>query len=133
MHVVTIANDKKQISNNIFVLTERQESLIDNLRDMQNILEEYTLDHNVSSFIYSILVIFHKSIILVSCHQKNDGISFYYFFKQTYSGKVISVVLMYIKHTESVLLFYEKLVNAREEVDIILEEFNLNPQDSQVL
>ena len=40
---------------------------------------------------------------------------------------------MYIKHTESVLLFYEKLVNAREEADIILGEFNLNPQDSQVL
>ena len=69
MHVVTIAYDKKQISNNIFVLIERQESLIDNLRDMQNILEEYTLDHNVSSFTYSILVIFlqkHHSCLMSS-------------------------------------------------------------------
>ena len=67
---------------------------------MQSILEDYTLDHNISSFRYSSLVICYKSTILVSCHQKNDGILFFQVFKQTYSGEVISVVLMYKKCTE---------------------------------
>ena len=41
---------------------------------------------------------------------------------------------MYKKYTESVSSLYEKLetLNAREEVDIIVENFNLNAQDSQV-
>ena len=52
------------------------------------------------------------------------GFHFFQVFKQTYSGKVISVVLMYSKQTESVSLFYEKLetLSAREEV-IILGDF----------
>ena len=47
--------------------------------------------------------------------------------------KVISVVLMYRKYIESVSLFHEKLetFKAREEVDVILREFNLNAQDPQ--
>ena len=54
--------------------------------------------------------------------------------KQTYSRKVVSVVLMYRKYTESVSLFYEKLetLNARKEVDIILQNFDLNAQDPEV-
>ena len=96
-------------------------------------LKRYTLDHNMCSFRYSSLTVPYKNTILVSCHQKNDGISFFYFFKQIYSGKVISVILMHRKHTESVSIFYEKLgtLNAREEVSIILEDFNLNAQDPQ--
>ena len=41
---------------------------------------------------------------------------------------------MYRKHTKRVSLFYENLetLNAREEVDIILGDFNLNTQDPQV-
>ena len=41
---------------------------------------------------------------------------------------------MYRKHTESVSLFYKKLetLNAGEEVDFILGDFNLNTQDLQV-
>ena len=96
-------------------------------------LKRYTLDHNMCSFRYSSLTISYKNTILVSCYQKNDGISFFYFFKQIYSGKVIGVVLMYRKH-KSVSIFYEKLetLNAREEVGIILGDFNLNAQDPQV-
>ena len=42
---------------------------------------------------------------------------------------------MYRKYAESVSLFHKKLqtLNAKEEVDIILEDFNLNAQDPQVL
>ena len=102
---------------------------------MQSILEEHALDHNTSSFKYSSLAICYKRTVPVSCHQqKNDRILFFQVFEQTYSGKVISVVLMYRKYTESVSLFYEKLetLNAREEVDIILGDFSLNAQDPQV-
>ena len=103
------------------------------LSAIQSILEEYTLDHNISIFRYSSLALCYKSTNLVSCHQKDYGISFSYFFRQIYSGKIISVVLMYRKHTESVWLFYERLenINAREETDVILWDFNLNAQDLQ--
>ena len=62
------------------------------------------------------------------------GFHFFQVFKQMYSGKVINVVLMYRKYTESVSLFKEKLetLNAREEVDIIRGDFNLNALDPQV-
>ena len=83
---------------------------------MQSILEESTEDHNISSFKYSSFAICYKSTIIVPCHQKNDEISFFSFLKQIYSVKFISVVLMYMKHTESISLFYKKLetLNARE-------------------
>ena len=73
---------------------------------MQIILKEYTVDDNISSFRYSSLAICCKSTILVSCHQKNDRILiFFQVFKQTYSGEVITVVLMYRKYTESASFF----------------------------
>ena len=133
-HAVDIVCHKKLIEYDILFLTEAQVSQTDNLSAMQSILEEYTLDPNISSFRYSSLSICYKSTIPVSCHQENDGISFFQVFKQTYSGKIISVELMYRKYTESVSLFYEKFetLNAREEVDIILGYFNLNAQDPQV-
>ena len=102
---------------------------------MQIILKEYTVDDNISSFRYSSLAICYKSTILVSCHQKNDRILiFFQVFKQTYSGEVITVVLMCRKIYRKCFIFYEKLetLNAREKVDIILEHFHLNSQDPQV-
>ena len=107
---------------------------MDDLSAMQSIHDEHTIDHNISNFRFSSLAICCKSTILVSCHHENDGTSFFQVFRQTYSGKVINVVFMYRKCTESVSLFYEKLetLNAREEVDIILGNLNLNSQDPQV-
>ena len=42
--------------------------------------------------------------------------------------KIISVILMYRKYSESASLFHEKLkiLNPTEEVDIMLGDFNLN-------
>ena len=134
-YAIDTAYDKKLIEYDILFLTETKVDQTDDLSAMQSILEEDALDHNTSSFKYSSLAICYKSTIPVSCHQqKNDRISFFQVFEQTYSGKVISVVLMYRKYTESVSLFYEKLetLNAREEVDIILGDFILNSQDPQL-
>ena len=61
-----------------------QVSPADNLSAMQSILEKYTLDHKISSFRYSSFAICYKSTILISCPQKNDGISFFQSFKQTF-------------------------------------------------
>ena len=123
----------KLIEYYILFLTEIQVSQTDDLSAMRGFLK--SIDHNISSCRYYSLAICYKSTVLVSCHQKYDGISFFQVFKQTYSGKIISVVLMYRKYAESVSLFHEKLqtLNAKEEVDIILEDFNLNAQDPQVL
>ena len=133
-HAIDIAYDKRLIEYDILFLTETEVSQIDDLSAMQSILDEHTPDHNISNFGFSSLAICYKSTIFVSCHHENDGTSFFQVFRQTYSGKVISVVLMYRKCTESVSLFYEKLetLNAREEVDIILGDLNLNSQDPQV-
>ena len=94
-HAIDIAYDQKLIEYDILFLTETQVSQTDNLSAVQSILEEYTLDHNISSFRYSSLALCYKSTNLVSCHQKDYGISFSYFFRHIYSGKIISVVLMY--------------------------------------
>ena len=75
-HAIDIVYDKKLVEDDILFLTETQVSQTDNLSAVQSILEEYTLDHNISRFRYSSLVICYKSTILVSCHQKIDGISF---------------------------------------------------------
>ena len=77
-HAIDIVYDKKLIEYDILFLTETQVSQTDDLSAMQSILEEYTLDHDLSSFIYSSLTICYESI--VSCHQKNDGISFFHVF-----------------------------------------------------
>ena len=66
-HAIDIAYDKKLIEYDILFLTEIQVSQTDDLRAMQSILEENTLDHNISSFRYSSLAICYKSTILVSC------------------------------------------------------------------
>ena len=123
-HAIDIAYDKKLIEYDI-LHTEMQVSQKDELSAMQSILKEYTLDHNISSFRYFSIAICYKSTILVSSHEKNDGVLFSQVFEQTYSGKVIRVELMHRKYTESVSLFYEKseTLNAREEVDIILRDF----------
>ena len=80
-HAVDIAYDKNLIANDILFFTEVLISQSDNLSVMQSILGEYTLDHNISSFRYSSFAIYYKSTILVSIHQKNGGISFFYLFK----------------------------------------------------
>ena len=48
------------------------------------------------------------------------GFHFFQAFKQMYSGKVINVVLMYRKYTESVSLFKEKLETLMQEKKLIL-------------
>ena len=80
-HAVDIAYDKNLIANDILFFTEVLISQSDNLSVMQSILGEYTLDHNISSFRYSSFASYYKSTILVSFHQKNGGISFFYLFK----------------------------------------------------
>ena len=62
-HAIDIAYDKNLIEYDI--MFETQVSQTDDLRAMQSILEENTLDHNISSFRYSSLVICYKSTILV--------------------------------------------------------------------
>ena len=56
-HTIDIAYDKNLIANDISFLTEAQVSQTDGLSAMHNILEEYTLEHNISTFRYSSLVI----------------------------------------------------------------------------
>ena len=63
-HAIDLSYDKKLIANNTLFHTETQVSQTNNLSAMQSILEEYTLDHNVSSFIYTSLTICYKSTIL---------------------------------------------------------------------
>ena len=65
-HAIDIAYDKNLIEYDIMFLTETQVSQTDDLRAMQSILEENTLDQNISSFRYSSLAICYKSTILVS-------------------------------------------------------------------
>ena len=64
-HAIDIAYDKNLIEYDI--MFETQVSQTDDLRAMQSILEENTLDHNISSFRYSSLAICYESTILVSC------------------------------------------------------------------
>ena len=107
-HSIDIVYDKKLLEYYILFLTETRVSQTDDLSATQSILEEYTLDHNISSFRYSSFVICYKSTILASCHQKNDEILFFQLFKQTYSGKVISVVLMYRDNIQKVFHYFMK-------------------------
>ena len=81
-HVINIAHDKKLIQHDILFLTKT--GLAEDLSALQSILEEYTLNHNVSSFRYSSLAICYKSTDFISFHWKNDGILFFQFFKQTF-------------------------------------------------
>ena len=62
-HAIDIAYDQKLTENYILFLTETQVNQAINLSAMQSILEEYTLDHNISSFRYSSLSICYKSIV----------------------------------------------------------------------
>ena len=79
-HATDIVYDKKLIEYDILFLAETQVSQTDDLSAMQSILEEYTLDHNISSFRYSSIAICYESTILVSCHQKSYGILFFQVF-----------------------------------------------------
>ena len=81
-HVINIDYDKKLIGIDILFLTEAQVSQVDYLSDIQSILEEYTLDHNTSSFRYSSLASCYKSTTLFYIIRKMDFI--FPVFKQTF-------------------------------------------------
>ena len=80
-YVFNITYDEKLIENEILFLRVTQVSQTEDLSAMQSILEEYTLDHNISSFRYSKLAICYKGTIPVLCPQKNYGTSFFQSFK----------------------------------------------------
>ena len=80
-YVINITYDEKLIENEILFLRVTQVSQTEDLSAMQSILEEYTLDHNISSFRYSKLAICYKGTIPVLCPQKNYGTSFSQSFK----------------------------------------------------
>ena len=101
---------------------------------IESVLHEFSVDFNVNNHCFSSLAICYQGSIKMCDHQKFDGISIAKGHKSTFSKKIIGIALHYRKSSSTLSSFYEALtiLNDKEDISIILSDFNLDVLDSDV-
>ena len=132
-HTIDVVNDFRLLQSDILCLTESQIPLEYDCEDISSMFSNHHLHFNNSQHKYeSLAFCFHNEVVLLS-HYMMPGSSLIAILKPSFSRRAFRLLLIYRSPSSNKSQFFDKLEkflnSQKEDIDIILGDFNINAAD----